>query len=85
MTGGQVGSNNSYQNYNLAMPGEDSDNEDVASADGDLSDEVKESSLDDNDLGKNLSLFDQRRLAEKIDPEKGSRASEFAKLVRQDD
>ena len=56
------------------MPKEDSDNEDVVSADGDQSDEIKENSVDDNDLGRNLSLFDQRRLAEKIDPEKGVKA-----------
>ena len=80
--GGMVGSNNSYQNYNLAMPGEDSDKEDAFSADGDNSDEIKENSLDDNDLSKNLTLFDQRRLEEKIDAEKGSRASDFARLVK---
>ena len=67
------------------MPKEDSDNEDVVSADGDQSDEIKENSVDDNDLGRNLSLFDQRRLAERIDPEKGVKAQEFAKLVKTDD
>ena len=83
--GSQIGNNSSYQNYELAMPKEDSDNEDVVSADGDQSDEIKENSVDDNDLGRNLSLFDQRRLAERIDPEKGVKAQEFAKLVKTDD
>ena len=70
----------------MAIPKEDSDNEDAVSADGDLSDEIKENSgIEDNDLGKNLSLFDQRRLADKIDVEKGVKASEFAKLVKPED